>query len=127
MLFLRCSQNFAKESLFILEQTAQGREHIVATSFNVPIRAGCALGASADAGKTTCYRAMQTRRLEDRIRGLTEHALVAHEHELSIIMAELRSCLLEHANRLREKTLQRLTCGEFRERRTSETGSSGGD
>jgi hypothetical protein len=63
---------------------------------------------------------MHARRLEDRIRGLTEHAIVANEHELSLINAELRSCLREHAKRLREKTLRWLTSGELKERRTSE-------
>ena len=64
---------------------------------------------------------MRARRLEDRIRGLCGHALVAGEDELSAIISELRSCLREHAKRLREKTLDRLVRGEFKERRCSPT------
>jgi hypothetical protein len=62
---------------------------------------------------------MQARRLEDRIVELCRHALVAEEHEWSMIVSELRSCLREHATRLRAKTLDRLVSGEFRERRLS--------
>jgi hypothetical protein len=67
------------------------------------------------------YRVMRARRLEDRIRGLIGHALIAEEHDLKDIVSELRSCLREHAKRLREKTLKRLARGEFKERRHSAT------
>ena len=62
---------------------------------------------------------MRARRLEDKIRGLCAHALFAEQQELIEIVSELRSCLREHAKRLREKTLKRLTSGEFKERRRS--------
>jgi hypothetical protein len=64
-------------------------------------------------------RVMRARRLEDRIRGLCAHALFAEGQELNDIVSELRSCLREHAKRLREKTLRRLASGEFKERRRS--------
>jgi hypothetical protein len=68
-----------------------------------------------------CERVMRARRLEDRIRGLCGHALIAGERELNAIVSELRFCLREHARRLREKTLDRLVRGEFKERRCSQT------
>jgi hypothetical protein len=64
-------------------------------------------------------RVMRARRLEDRIRGLCAHALCAEKQELEHVVSELRSCLREHAKRLREKTLKRLASGEFKERRRS--------
>jgi hypothetical protein len=60
---------------------------------------------------------MRGRRLEDRICGLCGHALVAQEPELGAILAELKSALHEHTERLRRKSLERLVGGEPRERR----------
>ena len=52
-----------------------------------------------------------------RICGLCGHALVAEEPELGAILAELKSALHEHTERLRRKSLERLVGGEPRERR----------
>ena len=61
--------------------------------------------------------AMRARRLEDRIRGLCAHVIMASEPDLSTIIAELQTALHEHTQRLRAKTLDRLVEGEFKERR----------
>jgi len=90
VLSLRCFQKFAKECSFLNRQH-RDESILSGMSFNTNPRRLC-LGGVSRRGETTCYGAMHARRLEDRIRGLTEHALVAHEHELRIVMAELRSC-----------------------------------
>jgi hypothetical protein len=61
---------------------------------------------------------MRARRLEDRIRGLCGHALMAEERDFSALVSDLQACLREHVKRLREKTLERLARGEFKERRS---------
>lgn len=62
---------------------------------------------------------MRARRLEDRIRGLCAHAIMAPEPDLDTILGELQTALREHTKRLRAKTLERLVEGEFKERRSS--------
>lgn len=65
------------------------------------------------------FFAMRARRLEDRIRELCAHVAMADTPELSPLLVKLQSALREHTERLRAKTLERLVCGEFKERRRS--------
>ncbi|HLW88079.1 MAG TPA: hypothetical protein VKR57_06265 [Terriglobales bacterium] len=59
---------------------------------------------------------MQRRRLEERIRKLCAHALVANEPELTIILAELRDALHKHALRLRQLTADQLVAPKLFEK-----------
>jgi hypothetical protein len=51
---------------------------------------------------------MRRHRLDNRIKWLCAHALVAKEPELSIILSELRDALHKHAERLRQLTADQL-------------------
>lgn len=70
------------------------------------------------AANTALY-CVRARRLEDRIRSLCAHALVAQEPELNVILSDLQGALHEHAERLRTNALARLFKGEAKERRHS--------
>jgi hypothetical protein len=61
---------------------------------------------------------MRARRLEDHIRQLCAHAVIAQEPELSIVLLEFQSALRTHTERLRAKALERLVNGEMKERRS---------
>ena len=61
------------------------------------------LAGANDGGKN-----MQARRLEDRIRYLCRRALHADSTDFDVILADLRSSLHEHAERLRQVMALRL-------------------
>jgi hypothetical protein len=48
------------------------------------------------------------RRLEDRIRELCAHAIIARGHELENTLEKLKSALAEHTDRIRQTAIQKL-------------------
>jgi hypothetical protein len=50
-----------------------------------------------------------SRRLEDRIRELCHKAVTANDPELADVISELQSCLRDHAERLRQMMILKLS------------------
>jgi hypothetical protein len=67
------------------------------------------------AGWTLFFEKLQSlgevpsRRLEDRIRELCHKAVTANDSELKQVMTELQSCLHDHADRLRQLMVLKLS------------------